>query len=127
MYDLKLRIDAGSSGQFATVVVAQKNKAKVQFGYIRMEFSPANFGPGGMKKFKSLLIHILGVDPWDMVIKKARVSRYDVAVDFVGAKARELLVFEEKKTKSKSFAYYGEAGRLETLYLQLSGTRYLYD
>lgn len=29
VYDLKLRIDAGSSGQFATVVVAQKNKAKV--------------------------------------------------------------------------------------------------
>lgn len=126
VYDLKLRIDVGQDHQLVTVAVGPKWKGKVHLGFIRMELSPANLGPKGMKKLKKSLIHVLGVDPWITVIKRARVSRYDVAVDFVGAKARELLVFEDKKLKSTSVAYYSKRGRLETLYLQQPGS-YIYD
>jgi hypothetical protein len=117
-YQVNLTLTHAESGQSVLIQAVPKSKA----AFLRFEFNPTKLGPDGMAFFKERLSDFLGFNwTWDDVKQLARVTRIDVAVDFVNAHRNELVCEWDKPTKTIS--YVGPHGSLETTYLGMTASK----
>lgn len=82
---------------------------------LRLEINPRKLGPKGFKTLLAILNDPHGPFAGKAVLKNARVTRIDVAVDFEGVQTDDLVAFH--KDEHQRSMYIGADGVLETLYL----------
>lgn len=91
------------------------NNAK-QGSRLRLDLNPRKLGPKGFKQLAQVLGG--GVKPpfkLPTLIEQARITRLDLAVDFVGLHVSEVAAWH--KDQAKRSMYVGADGSLETIYL----------
>lgn len=92
-------------------------EARVHFKYetyyggsIRVHMNPRKLGKDGFKKLRSFLSQLFNVPN---LLKAASIKQLDIAVDCVGLKADEVIVWHKKQCMRTM--YIGPGGSLETL------------
>lgn len=83
--------------------------------HLRLEMNPRKLGPKGFKTLIAILNDPDGPFSGKAVLKNARVTRIDVAVDLEGVQTDDLIAFH--KDEQQRSMYIGADGVLETLYL----------
>ena len=103
-----------------------KAKKGKDIPFLRFEFNPDQLGPEGLSRFKEqLIVILLGNGSWETLIKEAKVTRLDIAVDLLNVDTEDLLVGAKKPGKKMS--YFGIGGKIETAYQNTTNTIYIYD
>lgn len=82
---------------------------------LRLDLNPRKLGPAGFKTLLAILNDPSGPFAGKALLKSARVTRIDIAVDFEGVQADDLIAFH--KDEHQRSMYIGADGVLETLYL----------
>jgi len=102
------------SGQSVVVQADPYNKSS---NYLRFELNPHKLGPKGMSRFKDMINFDLnyGNLPYKKIIDTGRITRADIAVDFINVPMNELIVVG--KNSGKSIKYAGSNSETETVYL----------
>ncbi|WP_152417319.1 hypothetical protein [Sandarakinorhabdus sp. AAP62] len=90
----------------------QTNKAPAR---LRIELNPRKLGPKGFKTLLAILNDPDGPFAGKAVLKSARVTRIDLAVDLEGVQTDDLVAFH--KNEQQRSIYIGSDGVIETLYL----------
>ena len=83
--------------------------------HLRIEMNPRKMGPKGFKTLLAILNDLNGPFAGKAVLKSARVTRIDVAVDLEGVQTDDLIAFH--KNEHQRSMYIGADGVLETLYV----------
>lgn len=83
--------------------------------HLRLEMNPRKLGPKGFKTLLAILNDPDGPFAGKALLKAARVTRIDVAVDLEGVQTDDLIAFY--KGEQQRSMYIGADGVLETLYL----------
>jgi hypothetical protein len=100
-----------AAGAPVIFTVPKPNQKKV----LRLEFSPERLKRAGIKLLKeNIEILTSGVLDWERVRKTGKITRYDVAVDFIGLEPADLLF--DYHDEGKRIFYLGNAGELQTVY-----------
>jgi hypothetical protein len=82
---------------------------------LRISMNPRKLTPAGFKQLIKIFADPIGPFSIGPLVKSARVSRMDVAVDIVGLQTSEVLAFHPKQGKRS--LYIGKDGVLETIYI----------
>jgi hypothetical protein len=97
--------------------------------FLRFEFNPNAVGRDAVMVFQKLLPEITaGAVTYDLLAQLGKVTRADIAVDFVNIDIEDLLISTSKPGKTK--AYFSLSGKAETKYLNVNkkgSNLYLYD
>ncbi len=113
------------SGLWTVALGLGKRNSRVQFQRIshkkygksclRIEMNPRKLGPQGFKDLAKVLSS--GGNQFDVpcLMAAAKVTRYDIAVDIVGAHVSEIIATH--KPEGKRSLYVGSDGVLETIYI----------
>ena len=100
-----------AAGAPVIFTLSKLNQKKV----LRLEFSPERLKRSGIKQLKeNIEILTSGVLDWERVRKTGKITRYDVAVDFIGLEPADLLF--DYHGEGKRIFYLGNAGELQTVY-----------
>ena len=88
--------------------------------FFRFEFNPFKLGKAGMAEFRKWMAYylLLGEGAYETMIEKGRVTRIDIACDFVSLRIEDLII--RGTGGGKTHAYYGEDGLIQTSYLNLT-------
>lgn len=83
-------------------------------GFLRVELNPAKFSLESRDTLRQFLIKLLGKKHAFRIYDEARITRYDVAVDFHGMTLDDIWILPERSRHIG--VYYGKDGLKETLY-----------
>jgi hypothetical protein len=114
--DSGLRTVALSLGTRTSRVQFQRiNHKKHGKSCLRIEMNPRKLGPSGFKDLIKVLSSAGKQFDVACLMAAAKVTRYDIAVDVVGAQVAEIIAIH--KPEGKRSLYVGNDGVLETVYI----------
>lgn len=102
------------------ILQAGPNGNKIKH-FLRLQMNPSALGAKGIKFLRGILADLMNDDDaYGDWLKQGRVTRVDVACDFINAQIGDLLF--RSTSGGKTHGYYADAGDLQTVYLGLKGS-----
>lgn len=118
-YSVRCKLRDEESGSDILIEMAPKGKKPPPFA--RLEFNPDHLGSEGLARVKKELALLCTAKfGWPYVLKHARVTMLDIAIDVLGVRPDafccEIWRAHGNKTAFKRVLYVGKDGRVETTY-----------
>lgn len=108
-YRIKLNNLTSEDWPLLQVATPKPNKS-----FLRLEFNPDHLGTKGIKEFKTILDQWLLPHGYPSVLKWSRITRIDLAVDFVNVSLDQIFPKTKWPTYMEMWSHKGE---LESIYL----------
>jgi hypothetical protein len=102
-------------GRQSRVTIQRHNHKKYGKECLRLDLNPRKLKPAGFAELRKLLSHGGQMFNLGKLLKAAKVTRYDVAIDIVGVQVSEIVAIH--KPEGKRSYYVGNDGVLETVYI----------